>query len=352
MTIRETILKLAARPRAFKTADVIRALSRPVSRQYVSKTLTAMVREGLLEKAGATRGAVYAGPRYRSTLLPKGRRVRRRLSNVALQEDTVWSDLKSASPFLTRLPANVGAIVSYGFLEMMNNAIEHSGSRHIDVEVARANGDVTFAVSDSGVGVFRKVMRERRLASELEAIQDLLKGKTTTAPERHSGQGIFFTSKVADVFILESFRYRLRVDNRIGDYFIEPTGRVKKGTRVSFVIAAASPQRLEDVFLRYTSDASQPAFDKSEVKVKVFALRGGYVSRSEARRMLAGLEKFRSMVLDFDRVPVIGQAFADEVFRVFRRLHPGTTVIPINMSETVQFMVDRAREAGPAAQSR
>ena len=256
------------------------------------------------------------------------------------------SDLRDAAPFLKRLPPNVSAIVSYAFLEMMNNAIEHSASRHVEVEMARTNGDITFIVNDFGVGVFQKVMRERRLRSELEAIQDLLKGKTTTQPEAHSGQGIFFTSKVGDVFILESFRLRLRVDNRIGDYFIEPIGRLKRGTKVFFSIPATSQRRLEEVFRSHSTDASKPAFDKSEVKVKLFTLGGGYVSRSEARRMLAGLDKFRTVVLDFDRVSVIGQAFADEVFRVFCRQHPHITLLPTNMNETVRFMVDRARELG------
>jgi anti-sigma regulatory factor (Ser/Thr protein kinase) len=352
MTIRETILRLAARPRIFKTADIVRALGRPISRQYVSKTLAGMVRDGQLVKAGSTRGAVYAGLRHAAKLIASAPQVTRRLTNVALQEDRVLSDLKDSAPFLKRLPANVGAIVSYAFLEMMNNAIEHSGSRRVEVEVARTNGDITFVVNDFGVGVFHKIMRERKLGSDLEAIQDLLKGKTTTQPEAHSGQGIFFTSKVGDVFVLESFRRRLRVDNRIGDYFIEPTDRLKKGTRVFFSISATSPRRLEDVFRSYSTDASEPAFDKSEVKVRLFTLGGGYVSRSEARRMLAGLDKFRSVILDFDRVAVIGQAFADEVFRVFRRQHPHITVIPTNMNDTVRFMVDRAREAGSTAQGR
>lgn len=308
-----------------------------------------MVREGLIVKAGSTRGAAYAGPRHAAKLTTRAQRVTRRLTNVALQEDRVLTDLKETAPFLRRLPTNVDAIVSYALMEMLNNAIEHSGSRHIEVEVARTNGDVSFVVNDFGVGVFHKVMRERKLRSELEAIQDLLKGKTTTQPQGHSGQGIFFTSKVGDVFVLESFRRRLRVDNRIGDYFIEPTTRLKKGTRVFFSIAATSPRRLEEVFRSYSSDASEPAFDRSEVKVRLFARGGGYVSRSEARRLLAGLDKFRSVVLDFDRVPVIGQAFADEVFRVFREQHPHITVVPTNMTDTVRFMVDRAREAGPAA---
>ncbi len=57
--------------------------------------------------------------------------------------------------------------------------------------------------------------------------------------------------------------------------------------------------------------------------------------------MLAGLERFRSVILDFDQVQTIGQGFADEVFRVFRQQHPGTAISAINMSQTVRFMIER-----------
>src|SRR3546814_7509415 len=95
--------------------------------------------------------------------------------------------------------------------------------------------------------MFRNVMKQRGIDSELEARQDLLKGKTTTVPKAHSGEGIFFTSKVADEFILESFGYVLRVDNRIDDVFIE-RGSAKRGTRVSFLISERSTRRLDQVF--------------------------------------------------------------------------------------------------------
>jgi hypothetical protein len=140
------------------------------------------------------------------------------------------------------------------------------------------------------------------LALEKEALATF-KGKTTTQPQRHSGEGIFFTSKVGDVFVLESFRRRLRVDNRIADYFIDPTDRLKKGTRVFFSISTTSPRRLEEVFRSYASDASEPAFDKSEVKVRLFALGGGRrVTRRSAadaggpREVPLGRLGFRSRV--------------------------------------------------------
>ncbi|MEK7515598.1 MAG: DUF4325 domain-containing protein, partial [Patescibacteria group bacterium] len=45
--------------------------------------------------------------------------------------------------------------------------------------------------------------------------------------------------------------------------------------------------------------------------------------------------------LDFGRVPTIGQAFADEIFRVFRLKYPQIRIQTVNANEAVKFMIDR-----------
>ena len=65
---------------------------------------------------------------------------------------------------------------------------------------------------------------------------------------------------------------------------------------------------------------STSRFERSLVTVRFYA--GEYVSRSEARRLLARLDQFREVILDFSRVKSIGQGFADEIFRVFASAHP------------------------------
>ena len=337
--IRSQVLGLARRKGVFTTREILDALRRPVSRQYVTGILRGLVDEGILVRAGTTRGATYAVASKAERLRPV---LRRRLQNRRLSEDEVFDRLRARAVFVDRLPANVREIYAYGFLEMLNNAIEHSRSRIIDVALMKDNGTVSFEVSDAGIGVFRNVMRSRGLASELEAIQDLLKGKTTTAPARHSGEGIFFTSRAADEFVLESYRYRLRVDNTINDYFIERMPRSRKGTRVRFRIASGTSRTLAEVFRTYAVDPREPAFDRSEVRVRLYTLGTRFVSRSQARRLLAGLEKFRSVVLDFAGVDTVGQGFADEVFRVFQQRRPEVRLSPVNMSEIVRFMVERA----------
>lgn len=58
------------------------------------------------------------------------------------------------------------------------------------------------------------IMTMRKLQTELNAIQDLLRGKQRTDPERHSGEGIFCTSKVADRLIIKGSDKKLICDIR------------------------------------------------------------------------------------------------------------------------------------------
>ena len=73
------------------------------------------------------------------------------------------------------------------------------------------------------------------------------------------------------------------------------------------------------------------------------------VSRSQARRLVARLEEFDEVELDFEHVEFVGQAFADEVFRVFRANHPEVTLVSTNTSGDVAHMIQWA-EAGQSAE--
>jgi hypothetical protein len=97
------------------------------------------------------------------------------------------------------------------------------------------------------------------------------------------------------------------------------------------------------MFAKYQTDPDEPAFDKTEIQVRLYTMGTIYVSRSQARRVLTGLDKFKTITLDFTNVPAIGQAFADEIFRVFKRNHPTIMINPIYMNEAVSFMVARAQ---------
>ncbi|MDO8626104.1 MAG: DUF4325 domain-containing protein [Candidatus Magasanikbacteria bacterium] len=349
MLTQAAILEIAKKQKTLKTKDLVQKFG--VSRQHASLLISGLVFQDKLIKIGSTAKARYVLPEFiKGHLEIFPTTLKKRLINKNLREHEVLETVEAQLPLLLKLPENIRSIFVFAFSEMFNNAVEHSQSAKIDIELSLKQKHLMFVINDYGIGVFKNVMRRRKLKSELEAIQDLLKGKVTTQPKSHTGEGIFFTSKSSDKFILESFGHRLTIDNTVDDVFVNDLPRSKKGTKVIFTISTESPRHLNDVFKEYTEtddDNGVPMFDKTKVRIKLYTVGGVFVSRSQARRVLTSLNKFKHIVFDFARVPMVGQAFADEVFRVFQNKHPAIMLEPINMDEPVKFMVDRTRGNNP-----
>ena len=98
----------------------------------------------------------------------------------------------------------------------------------------------------------------------------------------------------------------------------------------------------KEIFDEYTSDDF--VFNKTKITVHLAKdyLGHDFVSRSLAKRILMNVEKFKIIILDFENIYNIGQGFADEVFRVFKNKNPDITIVPINMNEEIEFMINRA----------
>ncbi|EUB33596.1 STAS-like domain-containing protein [Fusobacterium sp. CM1] len=98
----------------------------------------------------------------------------------------------------------------------------------------------------------------------------------------------------------------------------------------------------KEIFDEYTGDDF--VFNKTKITVHLAKdyLGHDFVSRSLAKRILMNVEKFKIIVLDFENIDNIGQGFADEVFRVFKNKNPDITIVPVNMNEEIEFMINRA----------
>lgn len=329
------IFKTLAKKGKIGTSDIVKMTG--FSRAYVYRFFQELKEQGQLILIGKSNKARYvkASEHAREEILY----VHRILQNKNLSEDIIFNEIKKKSGILRGLAENIYNIIDYAFTEMLNNAIEHSKSKIIDVVMKRDKVNVRFAITDKGVGIFNNIMQEKGLGSHLEAIQDLLKGKQTTFPKGHSGEGIFFTSKIANVLIIQSSQKKLVFDNTEEDIFIKDTKNFT-GTRVSFAIQSHSGKNLNDIFKKFTDDSFE--FNKTEVQVKLYRLGVEYVSRSQARRIIVGLDKFKMVILDFNEVKSIGQAFADEILRVWQANHPGIKIVSKNANENVDFMIHRA----------
>ncbi|MDO8572452.1 MAG: DUF4325 domain-containing protein [bacterium] len=344
MKNKEKILQLIKQKGRLTSREITGSVG--VSRQYVNMVISGLIAEKQVIKLGGTRNAFYVSSDYvqeHPDVLPLT--FKKKYKNISLEEHQVLVELEEKFPLISNIPENIKSIFTFAFSEMFNNAIEHSQSKIISVEVSLINDTVSFIIDDSGIGVFRNIMKKKGLRSIVEAIQDLLKGKTTTMPKSHSGEGIFFTSKASDLFILDSFGYQLALQTLLGDVKVKQISVLKRGTRVMFKISVHSKLHLNDVFKKYTNlkDGGDFGFDKTEIRVKLFMTSGIHISRSQARRVLVGLEKFKIILFDYEKVPMVGQAFADEIYRVFQGLHPDIRLENENMSEGVRFMILRAK---------
>jgi anti-sigma regulatory factor (Ser/Thr protein kinase) len=238
---------------------------------------------------------------------------------------------------------NIVQICQYGFTEMVNNVIEHSGSQTLTIKMARDDESIGFVIADEGIGIFRKIKNDLGLEEPAHAILELVKGKFTSDPQRHSGEGVFFTSRIFDVFTVVSENMTF---SRFGneDRFEISTADCS-GTTITMKISTSSRLSLADVFNEYADPDKQPGFYKTTIPVQLMQYQGeSLMSRSQARRLMNRFDRFLEVVLDFSGVNFIGQSFADEIFRVFVQAHPGTRLVPLHCAETVAKMIAHVRE--------
>ena len=253
-----------------------------------------------------------------------------------LEEDVILR--KDILPLLSDVQENVQRIVQYCFTEMVNNVIDHSNADIMNVEVDLNALNIEILIRDNGIGIFNKIQKNLGLEDPKYAILELAKGKFTSDPERHSGEGIFFTSRLCDKFMILSGRLFFSGHHE-DDWILENPDSVS-GTTVSMVIEKKSHLNISNIFNEYADPDKQPGFYKTRIPVKLMEYEGELLlSRSQAKRLITRFDKFLEVILDFQGVTEIGQAFADEVFRVFRNAHPNVHLEPINCSPTVQRMI-------------
>lgn len=305
-----------------------------LSRQRIGIQVRALMAGGYLRKTGTTRPDYALGP---------NRKLLRTWSLAGLAEDRVW--FQDLMPLLQDLPRNVLDIAQHGVTEMVNNAIDHSGGTRLTVSMDCDAGRLLLVVADDGVGIFRKISRALDLPDERLALLELSKGKLTTDPARHSGEGIFFTSRIFDRFQIHSGGLLFDHDDGGERDSLDEFGNdtMAAGTTVVMEIARDSGRRIKDVFDAFSSGPDDYDFARTVVPVRLARVGDeNLVSRSQARRLLQRVERFRCVALDFAGVATIGQAFADEIFRVFANAHPEVELLAIHAVPEVQQMIRRA----------
>jgi len=331
--IRQYILAQVTQNPMGVTAAVIQKYG--ISRQAVARYLQEMARDGQITAEGATKDRIYKLGSRRTIL-------KEYILNGSLEESEIWS--KDFMALCEGIKENVVRICEYGFTEMVNNAIDHSNGKNLTLGMERNTQVISILVVDDGVGIFRKIKEDHHLSDERQSILELAKGKLTSDPEKHSGQGIFFSSRAFEDFFIHSH------DLAFGRQLEEERHRIvempiQEGTAVHMLIHLDSDKKLKDVFDDYADPKDDNfSFDKTVVPVRLIQYEGeSLLSRSQAKRLLSRVENFRTVHMDFDNIQSVGPAFADEIFRVYKSAHPGVKILPINVSEEIKTAIHRAK---------
>jgi biotin operon repressor/anti-sigma regulatory factor (Ser/Thr protein kinase) len=328
MDTKEKILELIKGKKGLSGVQLAERLG--ISRQAVNKHLKQLLLNGSLIKEGVTRGAVF---KIATSEKKPPRVFKKSFFLKGLEEDKIFQLIDLEMNLTLHVSPKGHEIARYAFTEMLNNAIDHSQSEKCHVEVFVDEFNFQFRIRDYGIGIFFCIYDKLNLPDENSAIGELIKGKTTTMREKHTGEGIFFTSKMADKMSFRSSRTKLFFDNQKKDIFIEEMKKIR-GTEVFFSIKKRTRKKLEDIFSFFAPEEFDYKFEKTRALVKLFQRE--YISRSEAKRLHHGLEKFKIIILDFKGVKTIGQGFADELFRVFMQNYPEITIKIVNMRNSLR----------------
>ena len=309
-----------------------------ISRQALNLHIRELIGSGKIFKTGATRSAQY----HLTEFGPKPVKFNKTLRLASLDESAIYDDLATTLNLKSVLSFDQEAIIHYAFTEMLNNAIDHSSGSRVIIHIEKTASTTNIMIIDDGEGIFKKIQRELGLSDERHSVLELAKGKLTTDPNHHSGEGIFFSSRMFDRFAISSgSTYFSHEFDKTEDWIIEHKEN-KSGTAVFMYLSNNSSRTSKGVFDNFTLNDDY-GFTKTIVPVHLAQYGDDQlISRSQAKRLLVRIEKFKKVIFDFDEVETIGQAFADEIFRVFQLQHKEMELVAINTQKQVQQMISRA----------
>ena len=317
-----------------------------LTRVAVSRRIKKLADSGYLQRHGTGTRQTYSlgdkrfwlGLQQRESILQRG------------GEMAVWE--QRLAPLLTDLKPNVKSLVNTAFTEMLNNALDHSNGLQVLMGMHLQDGQLQMVVADDGEGIFYKIAESAHLFDERLAILELAKGKFTTAAQGHSGMGIFVSSRMMDGFAIESCGLRFdpnETSTPLARFdWIDVNAALKPSqvqTVVRMSLAVDSARTCNDVYFKYfeannVGDAEPgEAFHTTEIPVRLAQLSSELVSRSQAKWVMNRATQFKTVVLDFEGVAHVGQAFVDEVFRVFATAHPQVRLKTMGMTPEVAKLV-------------
>ena len=313
-----------------------------LSRVAVSRRIKKLADTGYLQRHGSGTRQTYSLGAMRFWLAVQP------VQAIAQQggEMAVWE--QHLAPLLKDVSANVRNLANIAFTEMLNNVLDHAQAQQVAMGMHVQGGRLQMLVADDGVGIFAKIAKAAHLFDTRLALLELAKGKFTTAPQGHSGIGVFVSSRMMDGFAIESGGLRFdphdTADALPPFAWMNAQACLKPNamqTLVRMDLAIQTHRNANDVYLKYfePTEGGIDAFHTTEIPVRLAQLSSELVSRSQAKWVTERATQFKTVILDFEGVQTVGQAFVDEVFRVFAAAHPHVRLKTMGLTPEVAKML-------------
>ena len=330
-----------------KQAGIATNVSAAVQKEFelsvsqVTRYLAGLENDGLISSFGYGKGKKYQLASHLK-VRPLHRKVFKLAELDQMGEDIVY-DLEIL-PLLGDCNENAIACIRHASTELINNVIDHSKAKEMSLTILKQNDCVVIEIKDDGIGVFESIKKFFSLPNYMEGVTELNKGKRTTDAQRHAGEGIFFSQRMVDRFYISANNLQYEFFGKKMDWAISESP-TKIGSLVCFFVDQNTSVSPEIVFKRYmNSDFEFSRSDSFLVQPYYISVGESVVSRSEAKKLLAGAEEFEEIVLDFLGTKRIGQGFADEVFRVFKNSHPQIKLSHKNANASITMMIKHVKK--------
>ncbi len=313
--------------------DIIRAAMNRfgISRQAILRHMHRLIQDGKIEVHGKTKDRYYK-------LKPIVEKTLSLDITSDLEEDKIGRE--HIFPHLVNFTPNVREICEYGFLEVMNNVISHSEGSECHINFWMTSQNILLRIRDNGMGIFQKIQNHFDFENQRNAILELVKGKMTTEPEYHPGDGLCITMKIFDTVYLSSGNWRLVHHVPRNRWSLKQWNR-KDCTEVSMILSTSSDRAVQNVLTFCSAHGNNISFDRTVIPLILARYDGeNLISRSQARRVLNRLDNFREVCFDFKQIEFLGEAFADEIFRIFQNDHKGIKLTWVNASENIESMIN------------
>lgn len=127
------------------------------------------------------------------------------------------------------------------------------------------------------------------------------------------------------------------VDNNIHDNAFG-LSNIDVETTVECNISVNTTRRFLEIVKLYPGNFE---FSKSSPIVKLFEIRVEFLSRSEAKRLFAGLDKFSEIIFEHIGIEKVGQGSVDEIYWVWKNQYSSVLLKNAYASSEVEFMLNR-----------